>query len=267
MQPEMAPREVSSTDTTLDPALYTGTSTTVTGNILWRGQIFPIIQGGAEDADDSDSDKGDATSGDADGGTSDDKDDGKSGDEKMFTQDQLNAIVTRETQKATRGKLDPKELGFENAKDMKTWVDSMKKTADDAKTEDEKTREAAIEAAKREATDSVLSKANERILKAEFLLAAMDHGIRKEARSDAYLLAPTVDSFSAVEVSDDGKVTGFDDAFFEELKENKPYLFEPEGDDGDGSRGDIGAGRRGASKTDADKVADLRTTYPALQQR
>lgn len=249
---------MSSTETIWYPDLYPGTPT-----ILWNGANWPIIQGAADDDGDSGTD-GDGTSSDKDDGTSADKDDGKSGDEKVFTQDQLNAIVTRETQKATRGKLDPKELGFENAKEMKTWVDSMKKKTDEDKSEEDKAREEAIEAAKREATDSVLSKANQRILKAEFLTAAVDHNIRKEARTDAYLLAPTLEAYEGVEVSDEGVVAGFDDAFFEELKEKKPYLFEPD-DQGDSGRGDIGAGRRGGSDKGGDEATRLRDTYPALR--
>lgn len=250
---------MSTTDSILDPA----TSGTY---LFWiKGDDWvPLIQGGAE----GDSGDGDGTSTDNDGGTSTETDDGKGGkDDKVFTQDQLNAIVTRETQKAVRGKLDPKELGFDSAKEMKDWVDSMKAKADEAKTEDDKAREEAIETAKREATDSVLSKANERILKAEFLLAALDHNVRKEARNDAYLLAPTLDAFESVQVDEDGKVVGFDEDLFTELKEKKPYLFEPENDAGAGSGGDIGAGRRSGGDSDSAAVAKLRETYPALQQR
>lgn len=248
---------MSSTRYILDP-------TTSLGTIPWKGEFWPIIQGGAEG--DSGGDGGDGTSTDNGDGTSTDTGGGKGSDDKVFTQEQLNAIVTRETQKATRGKLDPKELGFDSAKEMKDWIDGQKAKVDEAKTDDEKAREEAIEAAKKEAESGVLSKANARILKAEFLTAAVDHKIRKEARTDAYLLAPTLDSFEGVSVNDDGNVTGFDDAFFEELKEKKPYLFEPEGDAGAGAgRGDIGAGRRGdAGEKDTD--AELRAKYPALQR-
>lgn len=257
---------MSSTDTTWDPTLIgtvtrDSTNTSFPPTFVWKGIEWPIIMG-ADDSGDGDDTSGgtdDATSGDDKG------DDDKGGDDKTFTQDQLNAIVTRETQKAARGKLDPKELGFESAKDMKEWVDSQRQDADAKKTEDEKAREAEIAAAKKEATDSVLSSANERIRRAEFLLAAVDHNVRKEAREDAYLLGPTLETWAEVAISDDGKVSGFDDAFFEELKEKKPYLFEAEGSSTGNGRGDIGAGRRGDGNGKPTREEELKQKYRALQ--
>lgn len=249
---------MSSTDTTFDPAMFPGADV-----IYWRGKLFPIIAGGAPENDDSGD--GDGTSTDNDGGTStDDKDDGKGKDDKTFTQQELNAIVTRETQKAARGKLDPKELGFESGQQMKEWIDAQKQKDEAAKTQEEKDREASIEQAKKDAEAGVLNTANERLRKAEFLSSAVDHKIRKEARDDAYLLAPTLEAWSSVEVGDDGNVSGFDDAFFEELKEKKPFLFEPEGD---GSLGDIGAGRRGGNDSDDAKLAALKQHYPVLDRK
>lgn len=255
---------MSSTETTWDPTRFgtarDSTNVTFPTTFVWKGIEWPIIMGADDSVD------GDDTSGGTDDATSgDDKGDGdKGGDDKTFTQDQLNAIVTREAQKAARGKLDPKELGFESIKEVKDWVDSQRKDADSKKTEDQKAREAEIAEAKREAQESVLTSANERIRRAEFLLAAVDHNVRKEAREDAYLLGPTLDAWAEVAISDDGKVNGFDDTFFEELKEKKPYLFEADGASNGNGRGDIGAGRRGDGKKPS-REEELRSRYRALQ--
>lgn len=237
---------------------------TGTPDIYWAkyDTWVPLIAGGAPDGDPGD---GDGTPpGDGDG-TSTDKDEGKGEGDKLFTQDQLNAIATREADRAKRGLLNPKELGFDSAKDMKDWIESQKQKAEADKTEDEKSRDEAIEKAKREAEDGVLSKANERLRKAEFLSQAVDQGVRREARDDAYLLAQTIDSWSDVQVDDDGKVTGFDEDFFKTLKETKPFLFAPAGKDGDAGLGDIGAGQRGGADSDEAKLADLKDKYSALR--
>lgn len=238
---------------------------TETPSIYWAkyDTWVPLIAGGAE----GDSGDGDGTSTDNDqgDGTSADKGEGKGEGDKLFTQDQMNAIAAREADRAKRGLLNPKDAGFDSAKEMKEWIESQKQKAEADKTEDEKAREEAIEAAKREAENGVLSKANERLRKAEFLSQAVDQGVRREARDDAYLLAQTIDSWSDVQVDDDGKVTGFDEEFFKTLKETKPFLFAPEGKDGDGGLGDIGAGQRGAADSDDVKLADLRDKYSALR--
>lgn len=253
-------REVRATSNTWDRAYSTDSTNTWPQSLWWS-----FVEGAGTDGSGSDSGgSGDSTSGDDDDATSGDTGGGEGSSDKTFTQDQLNAIVTRETQKATRGKLDPKELGFESAKDMKEWIEGQKAKADADKTEAEKEREAAIEQAKRDAEANVLSTANERIMKAEFMLAAMEHELDRTAREDAFLLAKTLEAWQGVEVDDKGVVTGFDDAFFDELKEKKPYLFKSTGDDDSQSgTGDLAGGRRGGG-SDQNKETKIRSLFPAL---
>lgn len=230
-----------------------------------KGRWYPIIRG-AEGSNDSGT--GDGTSADNDGGTSADNDGGDNKgdkkDEKLFTQDQLNAIAAREAEKAKRGKVDPKELGFDNAKEMKEYLDKAKEQADSQKSESEKALEEAVTKAKADAEAGVLSKANERVLRAEFLIAAVKAEVKLP--NDAFVLAQTLEDWKSVEVSDDGNVTGLDEAFFETLKEAKPFLW---GEDDDGSGTDIGAGATGAGKKGsvAAREEELKTKYPSLSNR
>jgi hypothetical protein len=103
-------------------------------------------------------------------------------------------------------------------------------------------------------------------VKAEFLLAARDHDVSREAAGDAFLLAQTLESWKTVEVSDDGVVSGFDEDFFKALKEAKPFLFAAaNGDGGNDGRDSIGAGNRGgAGETEADKAARMKKLFPSL---
>lgn len=261
----MAPRGVDHTETTWDPNQLIGTLRNWPNITTSDGANWPIIAGGADDGDAGNSGDGDGTSSGNDDGTSANNDEGKTGNEKLFTQDQLNAIATAEANKARRGLVSPKDLGFESAKEMKDWVDSQKAKAEEDKSEDEKAREAAIEEAKRAAEESVLSKANERLRKAEFLSEAVNHQINREARDDAYLLAQTLEEWGNVDVNDEGVVTGFDDAFFDALKEAKPYLFATAEGEGGNGLGDIGAGQRGGGDSDSAKLQDLKNKYSALR--
>lgn len=223
---------------------------------------YPIIQGGAPD-EDSDSNTGDDTSVDNDDAGSseeDHSDDDGGDDDKKVSSAEVAKIVARETAKAKRGLLSPKELGFDSAKEMKDWIESQRDKAESDKTEEEKAREKELADAKAAAEDEVLSKANARLTRAEFMVAAADHDV--EFRDDAFALAQSLDSWERVEVDDDGNVTGFDDEFFDELKEKKPFVFKQEA--GASGAGDIGAGTAGASgngsKADARK-AELAQIY------
>lgn len=257
------------TDKFTDPT-YSGLAPDGWG-IYRNGVFYPPVMGGADD-DGTDGDKGSDGAGDGDGstegdnsdGTSTDKGDGtegdKGGDEKTLTQKQVDEIVSREKAKAARGKIDPKSLGFTTAKEAQDFVEAMKKKADEDKSADEKALEEAITEAKAEATAAVLEKANERLTRAEFKVQASGHKVA--FIDDAYEIVQKLDIWEGVEVDDDGNVTGFDDAFFEELEKAKPYLFKAEGDD-DGKGSDIGAGRRNSGK--ADRTEELKEVYPALR--
>jgi len=117
-----------------------------------------------------------------------------------------------------------------------------------------------VKAAKEEAVKSVLSVANDRLVRAEFMLAAANKGVR--FGEDAFALAKTMEGWSAIEVSDDGRVTGLDDAFFDELKTQKPYLFE----EPKTTIPDAGAGAYGAPG-DKNSPQELAAKYPALRGR
>lgn len=222
-----------------------------------NGVVLPVIAGGSEDGDNADG----TSTGNEDGTPPADGDDGKSTDEgKTFTQEEVNALVTREVSKAARGKLDPKELGFDSAKDMKTFIDDMKSKQEADKSEEDKAKEEAIKAAADAARQEVLTVANGRLVKAEFLTAAADAGISKEARNDAYVLAQTLEDWNSVEVDDNGNVTGFDEAFFTTLKEAKPYLFAT----AESGVPDVGAGRSGGGKDGNSRIRELQEAYGSM---
>lgn len=189
------------------------------------------------------------------------------GGDKTLTQDQVNAIVAREVAKAQRGKLDPRELGFESGKELKEFLDKQKEAADQAKSESEKALEEAKQRATKDAEATILSKANERITKSEFVVKASAAGVTSPA--DAYVIAKTMPIWTQVELvenGDDVEVKGFDDNFFEELKKEKPFLFATAG----GQQGqDLGGGapnndRSGQGRLSEDK---LLKDYPALKNR
>lgn len=233
----------------------------------WKGRLWPVIQGGAEEGEGSDSgdsggDTGDESSGDTGGDTSGGEGEGE--EDKKFSQADIDRIAARAADKAKRGKLDPKEFGFESAKDLKTFLDNAKVETDKAKTDAEK----AVEQAKTEAADNarkeVLSTANERVMRAEFMLAAQEHDVAHA--KDAYVIAQTLELWQDVTIDESGVVSGLDKEFFEEFKKQKPMFMPEEG--GEGGSGDIGAGA-GADKSR--KVGqytedELKKKFPALKR-
>ena len=209
------------------------------------------------------SDNSGGTSGDTGGGTSSgDQGTGDQGSDKTFTQKDVNDLIAREVAKAQRGKLDPSELGFQSGKELKDFLDSAKKQADEAKTEAERQLEEAKTNAAKAAEEGVLARANTRLVAAEFKVAAKDAGV--VAVDDALTLARTMEIWKQVELENDGddvKVKGFDQVFFDELKKAKPFLFAPDG----GTTTDIGT-RTGGGDTKSDKNSpeELRKRYSAL---
>jgi hypothetical protein len=236
------------------------------------GRFYPYVMGGAPDGEGENSGaaSGGEGEGEGDGGNSGDKDDanqnsteGEGSDgEKKFTQEEVNALIAKETSKAQRGKIDPKELGFESAKEMQAFLDEQKEKAEAQKTEAEKQLEEAIATAKQEATDSVLSQAHGVMLKAEFRVLARDAGIPTERLDDAFALAQIHEDWAEVKVEDD-KVIGLNTDFFESLKEAKPYLFDEEEDQGPGN---AGGAAKGQKQKKGSRDDELKTKYPALQQ-
>lgn len=181
---------------------------------------------------------------------------------KTFTQEEVNALVTRETQKAVRGKLDPKELGFSSAQDMKDFLQKMRDKDEEQKSEAEKEKEQAIKEAREEAERNVLSKANARLIRAEFAIQSQGKNLAIPVE-DAFEIAQLQDFYDP-QVEED-KVSGFDEDFWTQLKEAKAFLFaEP----GEGGAGNIGAGAGGANKgTKAQQqMVEDRQKYPALDR-
>jgi hypothetical protein len=185
---------------------------------------------------------------------------------KTFTQEQVNALMAKEVSKATRGKLDPKELGFESAKEAQEFLTKAKELTEQQKTEAEKELEARVKQARDEATAEVLGKAKQIALRAEFTVQATQAGVVDP--EGAFILAQTQEDWKEIQVSDDGTVSGLDDAFFESLKEAKPYLFGmTPGQDGKPPAPRIDPGAGGASSDEAaQRAAELAKRYPALQQ-
>jgi hypothetical protein len=232
-------------------------------------QILPWIRGGdgSDEGDSGSGDGGGTDAGSSDGGN-DDGGAGDADDKPTLSQKQVNAIVARETAKAQRGKLDPKELGFESGKELKDFLDKQKEAADAAKDQATKDLEAAKEQATKNAEATVLSKANERITKSEFVVKAATAGITSPA--DAYVIAKTMPIWTQVELvenGDDVEVKGFDDAFFEEMKKEKPFLFATAGGQSGGQ--DLGGGAGNSDRGNKDRLSEeeLAKHYPALKHR
>jgi hypothetical protein len=222
-----------------------------------------------DDVDPATSGTGDPPPDQSGAGTGADKPDGGTdtgGGDKTLTQDEVNRIVAREVAKAQRGKLDPTELGFESGKDLREFLDKQKEAADQAKSEAEKSVEEARKEATKNAEATILTKANERITKSEFVVKASAAGVTSPA--DAYVIAKTMPIWTQVELvenGDDVEVKGFDDDFFKEMKEAKPFLFASAG----GQQGsDSGAGAPNNDRSGGRLSEDtLLKEYPALKNR
>jgi hypothetical protein len=235
---------------------------------FWHlGRFYPQISGGdgTEGTPPADGGSTEGESSDGTGGSSD----GGQQQEKTLTQSEVNAIVARETDKARRGLLNPKELGFESGKEMKEFIDQAKALVEDQKSDTEKALVEAKKAGRDEAIAEILPSTHERIMRAEFLMAAMQHDVKLP--NDAFVLAKTLKQWEDVSMDDDGVVTGLDKPFFEALKKDKPYLFgEPSG--AGPAPSDIGAGaQEGAGGTppgpvDPGRAAQLRKSYPILDR-
>jgi hypothetical protein len=242
------------------------------------GRFYPYIMGGAPDASGEGSgdtgssgegigestEGGEGKTGEGEGSNSNTTEGDKvSDEEKKFTQKDVNDLITKEVSKALRGKLDPKEFGYDSAKEVQEALKALKDKEEADKTEQEKALEAAIKEAKEAAKAEVLPQAQEMLVKAQFFINGSEAGISKDALEDAYALAKLHGDWEVSVDENTQQVTGLDKKFFETLKTDKPFLFSsPEGG---GAPGSIGAGAGGGTgKKEADREADLRKKYPAL---
>lgn len=228
------------------------------------GGLRPVFAGGdgTEDPDTGDGTGTGNKSGNEEEaeGEENEEEDESGKDEKKFSQKEVDAIVAKQKAKASRGKVKPEDFGFKTAKEMQEFIEGQKKKADEDKSEADKKLEQAIEDAKNEAKEEVTNKANQRLIKAEFKLAAIRHGIKEEALEDAFVLAQRLDDWEVEVDEDKDVVTGLTKEFFDTLKKQKPFLVAEK--EGKGKRGDAGAGARGDKGGDG---AGLEDTYSALK--
>ncbi|MEC0167482.1 hypothetical protein [Paenibacillus graminis] len=71
-------------------------------------------------------------------------------------------------------------------------------------------------------SEELLALANKRLIRAQFLVASRNAGVRPEALDAAYKLA----DLSGVAIDDDGRVWGVDDAI-EALRAESDFVFAP----------------------------------------
>ena len=168
--------------------------------------------------DPGDSDPGnDPNSGNEPSGGSTDPDPKSSGTPRTFTQDELNAIASREHKRGGQEALRAfaKELGFESVDEMKAAAKAQRDAQEKAKSELEREREARQRAeAERQAA---INRANERLFRAEVKATAVELGIIDPDAAFALM------DREGVEVKDDGTVIGVKKAL-EALLKAKPYL-------------------------------------------
>lgn len=130
----------------------------------------------------------------------------KSGNDKTFTQDDVNRLMGDRANRA--GSAKEKEiletLGVDSLDDAKTLLEAQRKRAEDEKSDLEKEKEAREAAEKREKEATVA--ANKKLIRAEFIMEASRANV--EHPNDAYSLADK----SEVKIDDAGKVTGAADA-------------------------------------------------------
>lgn len=248
--------------TTSDPAVYPGLAIFQgREGFFYNGEFVPTFAGG-DGSDDTSSEGGsesDNSDGDDDSDNSSDDDDSKD-DGKKFTQEEVNKILAKEKSKATRGKVNPKDYGFDSQKEFDQWVKDQKDKQDKNKSDDEKALQKAIDDATKEAESKIMSKANARLIKAEFKVAAREAGISKDALADAYVLAQTLEDWDVEVDEEKEEVVGLDDDFFKELKKQKPFLF---ADNNGGGSGDAGAGAGGGGGR-GNKDGNVKELFPAL---
>ena len=142
--------------------------------------------------------------------------------ERRFTQNELDALI-RDRLARERGK-------YADYDDLKDKAEKYAEYEEAQKSELEKAQEAAKKAEQRE--KEALERANERLIRAEFIAAASQLQVKHPA--DAFALADR----SAIAVTEDGKVAGVKEAV-EELVENGrlPLMGKPKAPDLDGGAG------------------------------
>lgn len=161
---------------------------------------------------------------DTNGGT----DQNESGNEKTFTQKEVNAIMAKEKRQGKNSVL--KNLGFDSEEDAKKAFNLLKALTDSQKTAEQKVIDEKDEAAKGK------DKAEERAIKAENKLACLMAGVSKDCIDDVLAIA-------SAKVDEDNDLSDV----LEDMKKNKKYaLFfgESEEPDDEPSNGNKGTGAK-----------------------
>ena len=193
---------------------------------------------------------------------------------RTFTQEQLDAIVQERLKKATQGRVSLEEFGLKSKEELTKLLEAQKAAEEQAKSEQEKAIEEARSSGRKEAENEIMGRANARLIRSEFIAAAKDRNVVDPGA--LYLIAKGEDKLSALTVSDADEVEGFDDAFWEDLLKDRPYLVTapgggqtpPPGQQGQRQTpGDANAGSQGGTKVPDDRRAELAKRYPALAKR
>lgn len=190
---------------------------------------------------------------------------------KTFTQDELDRIVQERLSRATRGKMEPADFGFQTKAELEAAL-KVAKDADEAKkSEQDKAIEAARKEGRQEAETELIGRASARLVRSEFILQAKDRNIIDP--NSAYLLAKAEERFKGVAVKDDDSVEGMDDTFWEDLLKGRDYLIKPvagEGETGEKKppgNANAGTGTGGRKAPPDDRQEELKKRYPSLANR
>ena len=194
---------------------------------------------------------------------------GSDGGSKTFTQDELDKIVQERLGRATRGKLEPKDFGFETKAELEAALKKAKDADEAAKSETDKAIEAAKKEGRKEAEAELLGRASARLVRSEFILQAKDRNVVDP--SSAYLLAKAEERFTGVTVKDDDTVEGLDDTFWADLLKGRDYLVKVGEDAGEKkpppSNANAGTGTGGRKSPPQDRQEELKKRYPSLANR
>lgn len=189
---------------------------------------------------------------------------------KTFTQDELDRIVQERLGRATRGKLEPADFGFQTKAELEAALKVAKDAGEAAKSEQDKALEAARKEGRKDAETELMGKASARLVRSEFILQAKDRNIVDP--NAAYLLAKAEERFAGVAVKDDDTVEGMDDTFWEDLLKGRDYLIKVAAEEGAGEKkppgnANAGTGTGGRKAPPDDRQEELKKRYPSLANR
>jgi hypothetical protein len=202
---------------------------------------------------------------------------GAEGEVKSFTQEQMDAIIQDRLKKATAGRVSLEEFGLKSKDELQKLIDAQTAAEEKAKSDQDKALEEAKKAGRKEAETELMGKATARLVRSEFIAAAKDRNVVDP--SALYLIAKGEGKLDGLTVNDADEVDGFDDAYWEELLKERPYMVKegssggstPPPPPGTGQKpptpGNANAGSQGGTKVPEDRRKELLARYPALAKR